>query len=83
VGRGDRQLTVDGLQPLGWSLVVLGMLLAVVGLVILLGPRIPILGHLPGDIVIRRDNLTIILPLGTMLAISVVASVVLALLNRR
>ena len=27
----------------------------------------PILGHLPGDIVIQRDNVTIFIPLGTML----------------
>jgi uncharacterized membrane protein HdeD (DUF308 family) len=83
VGRGARQLTVESLQPLGWSLVVLGIVLAVAGLVILVGPRIPILGHLPGDIVVQRDNVTIIIPLGTMLLISVVISVVLALLNRR
>jgi hypothetical protein len=83
VGRGARQLTVESLQPLGWSLVVLGIVLAVAGLVILVGPRLPILGHLPGDIVIQRDNVTIIIPLGTMLVISVVISVVLALLSRR
>jgi Protein of unknown function (DUF2905) len=74
---------VEGLQPLGWSLVVLGIVLAVAGLVILAGPRIPLFGHLPGDIVIQRDNVTIILPLGTMLVISVVVSILLALLNRR
>ena len=50
---------------------------------IALGPRIPILGHLPGDIVIQRENVTILIPLGTMLLVSVVVSVVLALLNRR
>jgi membrane associated rhomboid family serine protease len=74
---------VDGLQPLGWSLVVLGAVLAVIGVVILLGPRIPILGHLPGDIVIQRDSVTIIIPLGTMVVVSIVVSVVLALLSRR
>jgi hypothetical protein len=47
------------------------------------GGRIPILGHLPGDIVIQRDNVTIFIPLGTMLLVSVVVSVVLGLLNRR
>ena len=45
---------------------------------IVLGGRIPILGHLPGDIVIQRENVTIFIPLGTMLVVSVVASVVLA-----
>jgi Protein of unknown function (DUF2905) len=72
-----------GLQGLGWSLIVLGVILALVGIVIVLGPRIPILGHLPGDIVIQRENVTIFIPLGTMVVVSIVVSVVLALIGRR
>jgi DUF2905 family protein len=73
----------DGMQGIGWALVILGVVLVVTGLVIVAGPRIPILGHLPGDIVIQRDNVTIFIPLGTMLLVSVAVSVVLALINRR
>ena len=76
-------MPVSGAQGLGWALVVIGVVIAVVGLVIALGPRIPILGHLPGDIVIQRENVTILIPLGTMLLVSVIVSAVLALLNRR
>ena len=50
---------------------------------IVAGPRIPMLGHLPGDIVIQRENVTIFIPLGTMLLVSVVVSAVIAFLNRR
>ncbi len=78
--RGD---WVSGLDGIGWALVVLGAVIVVVGIVIVLGPRIPILGHLPGDITIQRDNVTIYIPLGTMVLVSVIASVVLALINRR
>ena len=74
---------VSGFQGIGWTLVVLGVVIAVVGLVIVLGPRIPILGHLPGDIVIHRENVTIFIPLGTMLLVSLIVSAVFALLNRR
>jgi Protein of unknown function (DUF2905) len=74
---------VDGLEPLGRGLVVLGIVLAAIGAVLILGPRIPILGRLPGDIRIERDGLTIYLPLATMLIVSVVASVILSLLSRR
>jgi DUF2905 family protein len=76
-------LSVDGLEPLGWSLVVLGAVIVVVGLVIVFGDRIPLLGHLPGDIVIHGENLTVFIPLGTMFVVSVLVSLVLALLNRR
>ena len=74
---------MTGGQGLGWALVALGVVIAIVGLVMVSGGRIPILGHLPGDIVIQRENVTIFIPLGTMLLVSVVASLVFALLNRR
>ena len=75
-------MTDSAMQGLGWALIVLGVVIAVTGVVIVSGGRIPLLGHLPGDIVIHGDNVTIFIPLGTMLLVSVIASVVLALLNR-
>jgi Protein of unknown function (DUF2905) len=72
-----------GLQGVGWALIVLGIVTAVVGVVLVAGPRIPLLGHLPGDIVIQRENVTIFIPLGTMLVVSIVVSVVLAVIGRR
>jgi len=74
---------VDGLEPLGRSLIVLGVVLAALGAVFVLGPRMKLIGHLPGDIVIRRDNVTIFIPITSMIVISVVASVVIGLLGRR
>lgn len=74
---------MDGLEPLGRSLIILGVAIAALGAVLVVGPRIPFLGRLPGDIRIDRDGFTIYLPLATMLLVSVVASVVLGLINRR
>ena len=76
-------MIVAGLQGVGWALIVLGIVTAVVGVVLVAGDRIPLLGHLPGDIVIQRENVTIFIPLGTMLVVSIVVSVVLALIGRR
>jgi hypothetical protein len=76
-------VNADGFQGLGWALIVLGIVIAVAGVLIVAGGRIPILGHLPGDIVIQRENVTIFIPLGTMLVVSIVVSVILALVNRR
>jgi hypothetical protein len=71
------------MEPMGRVLIVIGLLIAVGGLVMVFGSRIPILGHLPGDITIKGENVTIFIPLGTMLVVSVLASLVLALINRR
>jgi DUF2905 family protein len=74
---------VNELAPIGRTLIVLGVVVAVVGLVIVVGPRIPFLGRLPGDIRIDRDGLVVFIPLGTMLLVSVIASIILAVLGRR
>ena len=71
------------MEPLGRVLIVVGLVIAAVGLVMVFGSRIPVLGHLPGDITIKGDNVTVFIPLGTMLVVSIVASLVLSLLNRR
>jgi cytochrome b subunit of formate dehydrogenase len=76
-------VNAGGMQALGWALIVVGVVIAVTGIVMVAGPRIPLIGHLPGDIVIQRENVTIYIPLGTMLLVSAIVSVVLALLNRR
>ena len=72
-----------GMEPMGRVLIVVGLLIAVVGVVMVFGSPIPILGHLPGDITIKGENVTIFIPLGTMIVVSIVASLVLAVLNRR
>ena len=47
---------------------MVGLVIAAVGLVMVFGSRIPVLGHLPGDITIKGDNVTVFIPLGTMLS---------------
>jgi hypothetical protein len=79
-GGGDRGVT--GLEPVGRALLVLGVVLVGVGLVLVLAPRIPFLGRLPGDITIERGGVTIYIPLGTMVVLSVLLSVVVSLLGR-
>jgi hypothetical protein len=73
---------MDGLEPVGRLLVILGVFITVLGAIVLLTPRVPWLGRLPGDIVIHRDDLTIYIPLTTMLLVSVLLSVVLSVIGR-
>jgi hypothetical protein len=68
---------------MGRILIVVGLVIVAVGLVMVFGQRIPLLGHLPGDITIKGENVTVFIPLGTMLVVSILASVILSLLNRR
>jgi hypothetical protein len=63
----------------GPLLVGVGLLIAFIGGLVWLG--LP-LGRLPGDIVIRRDQVTVYIPITTGILISVVLTVVGMLLRR-
>ena len=60
--------------------------LLVIGAVLLLSERVPFLawlGRLPGDLVFRRGNTTIFVPIVTSIVLSVILTLVLSLLFRR
>lgn len=67
---------------LGKFLIVSGVLLVLVGAAVLVAPRVPWLGRLPGDIVVRRDNVTFYFPLASCLLVSALISLVLYLFRR-
>jgi hypothetical protein len=75
------------MADLGRMLVLLGVVLVVVGGGLWLagasGARIPFLGRLPGDIHIERGNWSFYFPLTTSILVSVVLTLILALLSRR
>lgn len=76
---------MDGtmMHDLGKMLIGLGLLLALIGAVILVAPRIGLpLGRLPGDISYKSKNVTVYFPLGTSILISIVLSVILYLFSR-
>ncbi len=58
--------------PLGKVLILVGLALAGVGALVIWGPHIPLIGKLPGDIHIKRDNFQFYFPLTTCLALSAV-----------
>jgi len=64
---------------LGKLLVVVGLVIAGAGL--LMSAGLP-LGRLPGDFVIRREHFTFYFPLGTSILVSVVLTILFALLRR-
>ncbi len=70
------------MSDLARFLIVIGVILVVVGLALLLLPKIPWLGRLPGDIVIKRENFTFYFPLGTSILISVILSLIFWLFRR-
>ena len=70
------------LQPLGRALIFVGVILTGFGLVLLLTPKIPWLGRLPGDIIIQREHFSFYFPLASCLVASVILSLLLWLIGR-
>lgn len=68
---------------IGKLLIVLGVVVIAVGLLFMLSDKIPWLGRLPGDIVVRRKNFTFYFPLATSIVISIILTLLLWLFGRR
>lgn len=70
------------LENLGRLLIVGGLVVVAIGLLFLLGSRVPLLGRLPGDLHWEREGVSVYVPLATSLLVSVVLSVLLTLVLR-
>ena len=64
----------SGLSDVARALIVFGVLVVGAGLALLLLPKMPWLGRLPGDILIQRERVTVYLPLATSIVVSLLLS---------
>ena len=71
-----------GLEGLGRLLIGGAVVLLVFGFILLLLGRFGV-DRLPGDLVFRRGNLTVYFPVGLMILLSVVGTILLTLFFRR
>ena len=71
-----------GFEGIGKILIIAGVIILVVGLLLAFGARIPLLGKLPGDFIIRRDGVTFYFPVLTFIIISVILTVIINLIFR-
>lgn len=84
MGRGEEK----AMEVSYWArfFLTLGILFILVGVLLLVLPRVPglgRLGRLPGDIVYRRGNFVFYFPLATSIVLSLLLTLVLTLLFRR
>ena len=73
---------MPGFEGLGRILIIIGVIVLVLGLIIAFGGRIPLLGKLPGDIVISRDSFTFYFPIVTFLLLSLILTLIINLVLR-
>mgnify|MGYP001477244045 CR=1 FL=1 len=69
------------METIGKTLLIAAVVIAVLGVLLIAASKLG-WSRLPGDIVIRRDGLTIYIPLGLMVLLSVLGSLVLWLVRK-
>lgn len=74
---------MNGMEQIGKLLIVIGLIVVALGGVMLLFGKVPLIGKLPGDIIIRRKNFILYFPLATGILISLVITLLFWLLGRR
>jgi hypothetical protein len=73
---------IEEIRQLGWILVIVGLVIVLIGGLLLLSGKIPFFGRLPGDIMIKREHVTVYFPIVSMLIISAIISVILFLVRK-
>jgi thiosulfate reductase cytochrome b subunit len=64
------------------TLIIIGILLVIAGLMMLVMHKAPSLIKLPGDVVIKKEHFTLYLPLTTSIIISIILSLLLYLIRK-
>ncbi len=57
-------------------------MLTIVGVLMLLSPKLPFIGKLPGDFYFKKDGVSFYFPLATSIIVSIVLSLVISFLFR-
>lgn len=68
---------------MGKFLIFFGIIIILIGLMLLFFEKIPYIGKLPGDIVIKRENITIYFPITTSIIISILLNLFLRIIIKR
>ena len=71
-----------GFGALGKLLILLGVLIIVIGVLLLVGEKIPWMGRLPGDIIIKKERFTFYFPLATSILISIILTLLFTLFRK-
>jgi hypothetical protein len=70
------------LGSLGKILIIIGAIIAGIGLLLMLGDKIPWIGKLPGDIYIKRERFSFYFPIVTCIIISLLLTLLFSLFRK-
>jgi hypothetical protein len=69
------------MQDFGRGIIIFGIILILLGSLLTAFERLPFIGKLPGDILIKRDNFTFYAPIVTGIIISIILSIIFTIVS--
>ncbi|MCK6619913.1 MAG: DUF2905 domain-containing protein [Calditrichia bacterium] len=70
------------LHPLGKILIGVGLVIVLAGIALMFADKIPLLGKLPGDIVVRKKNFTFYFPITTLIVLNLALWLIIWLIGK-
>ncbi len=67
---------------LGKTLIIIGVICVLVGILLFFFNKIPFVGKLPGDIFIQKKNFTFYFPVMTSIILSILLTIIFYLINK-
>jgi len=68
---------------IGKMLIIFGVAAIVIGGILMLSGKVPWIGRMPGDILVRKKNFTFYFPLATSILISILLTLIFWLIKKR
>ncbi|MBP1745460.1 MAG: rane protein [Deltaproteobacteria bacterium] len=70
------------MPAIGKMFIILGILLIIAGIAFMLGDKIPFIGKLPGDIMIKKERFSFYFPITTSIIISIILTILFSLFRK-
>jgi len=71
------------LSGIGKILLIIGLVIAGIGVLFLLGGKIPWIGRLPGDFYYKSKHFTFYFPLATSIVVSIILTIIVMFISRK
>jgi hypothetical protein len=70
------------MPAIGKMFIILGIILIIVGIGFMVGDKIPFIGKLPGDIMIKKERFSFYFPITTSIIISIILTILFSLFRK-